>query len=742
MVRVRNIHPIKSEAVVDIDLWASNLKCTELEREDHLRAAKLVEECQYISTGSRYVWGDKGDCLTAGLGMAEMLIELHLDAASITASILYRAIREERLSLDKVKKSFDTEVLALLDGVTQMAAIGQALHPTREVVLGQSQSQVDTIRRMLVTMIDDVRVALIKLAERNCALHALKDEPLKRWQVAKEVSEVYAPLAHRLGIGYLKWELEDLAFRYLEPASYLQIAKLLDGKRLDREKFLGITQRAILAELESKDIDGEVQGRVKHIYSIWRKMQRKGIPFSEVYDIRAVRILVDDIQDCYAALGIVHTKWRNIPREFDDYIANPKSNGYQSLHTAVIGPEGKALEIQIRTHQMHNDAEFGVCAHWAYKGADKKLERQDSYEKKIDWLRQVLEWHEELGEVDALGPLTAEVAQDRIYVLTPKGHVLDLPEGSTPVDFAYHIHTEVGHKCRGAKVDGRIVPLTYHLKTGERIQILSSSEDKPSRDWLRLDLGYSRSSRTRSKIQQWFRLQAKDTNLDLGRSLLEREFKRMAMTSIDIKVVADKMNRQTVEELYISVGSGDTTAKQVVAAAQRIIDKARGEQLDFRDFETKPSIKQDTGVKVQGVGNLLTIIAGCCNPVPGDDIAGYITHGRGVSIHRSDCGKLLNLQAAEPSRIVLVEWGQSAVTFIAHIAVEAVDRQGLLRDITTMLSNDRVNVIGMNTISDTYQHTASMKLTVEVRSVVDLSRLLSRLSQLPNIINVQRVSEN
>jgi GTP pyrophosphokinase len=591
-------------------------------------------------------------------------------------------------------------------------------------------------------MIDDVRVALIKLAERNCALHALKDEPLKRWQVAKEVSEVYAPLAHRLGIGYLKWELEDLAFRYLEPASYLQIAKLLDGKRLDREKFLGITQRAILAELESKDIDGEVQGRVKHIYSIWRKMQRKGIPFSEVYDIRAVRILVDDIQDCYAALGIVHTKWRNIPREFDDYIANPKSNGYQSLHTAVIGPEGKALEIQIRTHQMHNDAEFGVCAHWAYKGADKKLERQDSYEKKIDWLRQVLEWHEELGEVDALGPLTAEVAQDRIYVLTPKGHVLDLPEGSTPVDFAYHIHTEVGHKCRGAKVDGRIVPLTYHLKTGERIQILSSSEDKPSRDWLRLDLGYSRSSRTRSKIQQWFRLQAKDTNLDLGRSLLEREFKRMAMTSIDIKVVADKMNRQTVEELYISVGSGDTTAKQVVAAAQRIIDKARGKQLDFRDFETKPSIKQDTGVKVQGVGNLLTIIAGCCNPVPGDDIAGYITHGRGVSIHRSDCGKLLNLQAAEPSRIVLVEWGQSAVTFIAHIAVEAVDRQGLLRDITTMLSNDRVNVIGMNTISDTYQHTASMKLTVEVRSVVDLSRLLSRLSQLPNIINVQRVSEN
>jgi GTP pyrophosphokinase len=438
----------------------------------------------------------------------------------------------------------------------------------------------------------------------------------------------------------------------------------------------------------------------------------------------------------------VHTKWRNIPRGFDDYIANPKSNGYQSLHTAVIGPEGKALEIQIRTHQMHNDAEFGVCAHWAYKGADKKLERQDSYEKKIDWLRQVLEWHEELGEVDALGPLTAEVAQDRIYVLTPKGHVLDLPEGSTPVDFAYHIHTEVGHKCRGAKVDGRIVPLTYHLKTGERIQILSSSEDKPSRDWLRLDLGYSRSSRTRSKIQQWFRLQAKDTNLDLGRSLLEREFKRMAMTSIDIKVVADKMNRQTVEELYISVGSGDTTAKQVVAAAQRIIDKARGEQLDFRDFETKRSIKQDTGVKVQGVGNLLTIIAGCCNPVPGDDIAGYITHGRGVSIHRSDCGKLLNLQAAEPSRIVLVEWGQSAVTFIAHIAVEAVDRQGLLRDITTMLSNDRVNVIGMNTISDTYQHTASMKLTVEVRSVVDLSRLLSRLSQLPNIINVQRVSEN
>jgi GTP pyrophosphokinase len=742
MVRVRNIHPVKSEAVVDLDDWANSLKCTEFEREEYLRAAKLVEEVQYISTGSRYVWGDEGDCLTAGLGMAEILIELHLDAASISAAILYRAIREERLSLDKVKKLFDTEVLALLDGVTQMAAIGQALHPTREVVLGQSQTQVDTIRRMLVTMIDDVRVALIKLAERNCALHALKNEPVKRRQVAKEVSEVYAPLAHRLGIGYLKWELEDLAFRYLEPDSYMQIAKLLDGKRRDREKFLSVVQKEILAELKAKNVNGEVQGRVKHIYSIWRKMQRKGISFSEVYDIRAVRILVNDLQDCYGALGVVHTKWRNIPREFDDYIANPKNNGYQSLHTAVIGPEGKALEIQIRTYQMHTDAEFGVCAHWAYKGADKKLERQDSYEQKIDWLRQVLEWHEELGEVDALGPLTSEVAQDRIYVFTPKGHVVDLPEGSTSVDFAYHIHTEVGHKCRGAKVDGRIVPLTYHLKTGERVEILSSNEAKPSRDWLRLDLGYSRSSRTRSKIQQWFRLQAKDTNLDLGRSVLEREFKRMAMTSVDIKVVADKMNCQSVEVLYISVGSGDITAKQVMAAAQRLIDKTHSRQLDFSDFETARTAKQDAGIKVQGVGNLLTVIAGCCNPVPGDDIAGYITHGRGVSVHRGDCGKLLNLQKNEPGRIVLVEWGQSAVTFIAHVAVEAVDRQGLLRDITTLLSNDRVNVIGMNTMSDTHQHTASMKLTVEVKSVTDLSRLLSRLSQLPNIVSVQRITEN
>ena len=741
MVRVRNIHPLKTADDIDIQHWLAGLSCSDDERNAFARAAELVAEVRYNPTESTYVWTGKGDCLRAGLGIAEMLIDLHMDIPSVIAGMLYRALREDRLSRVRVATEFDNEVLQLIDGVVQMAAIGQALHPTKEIVLGQNQTQVDTIRRMLVTMVDDVRVALIKLAERNCALHALKDEPVKRWHVANEAAEVYAPLAHRLGIGYLKWELEDLAFRYLQPEEYKRIAKLLDGRRLDREKFISATQKELVTELKSKNIQAEVHGRVKHIYSIWRKMQRKGISFSEVYDIRAVRILVNNIEECYAALGVVHTRWRNIPREFDDYIANPKSNGYQSLHTAVIGPEGKALEIQIRTHKMHADAEFGVCAHWAYKGADQQGAEQDSYEQKIDWLRQVLEWHEELGEVDVLGPLTSEVAQDRIYVFTPKGHVVDLPEGSTPVDFAYHIHTEVGHKCRGAKVDGRIVPLTYHLKTGQRVEILGSNEARPSRDWLRMDLGYSSSSRTRSKIQQWFRMQARDSNLDLGQNLVEREFKRLAMTSLDFKAVASKMKYQSVEELYIAVGSGDIASKQVVDAAQRMLDKARGEQLDFVAFDVDQASGNDTGIKVQGVGNLLTVIAGCCNPMPGDDIAGYITHGRGVSVHRTDCGKLLNLQTHSPTRVVLVEWGQTAITFMAHVAVEAVDRQGLLRDITTMLAGDRVNVIGMNTSTDVDSHTANIKLTVEVKSVLELSRLLSRLSQLPNVINVQRVSE-
>ena len=657
----------------------------------------------------------------------------------MVAAILYRAVREERLLLSDVQRDFGDDVAKLIDGVTQMDAITLSMDTGSGSILGQSQSQVDNLRRMLVTIIDDVRVVLLKLAERCCALRSLKPYPDRARLVAKEVAAVFAPLAHRLGIGHLKWELEDLSFRYMDPIAYKRIAKLLDGKRLEREHFIDDVKATLKAEMSAAGIDAQVHGRVKHIYSIWRKMQRKGIVFSEVYDIRAVRVLVNDVAECYAALGHAHSLWRNIPQEFDDYIANPKSNGYKSLHTAVIGPQGKVLEIQIRSHDMHVDAEFGVCAHWSYKGADAQEKGVDSYEQKIEWLRQVLEWQEALDDVSGLQGLSAEVSEDRIYVFTPKGHVVDLPKSSTPIDFAYHIHTEVGHRCRGAKVNDRIVPLTHRLKTGQRIDILTGKEADPSRDWLRPDLGYCQSNRTRSKIQQWFRLQNREENLGIGRSLVEREFKRLDLTSLDYKEVANTLHRHSVEDLYVAVGAADLTISQVAKAAERIVKAGESQQLALPALEPRPASASDPSIRVQGVGNLLTSVAACCSPVSGDDISGYITLSRGVSVHRSDCIKLLNLKAKEPERIIEVTWGEEATMYPAVLMVEAYDRQGLLRDITTVLLDSSVNVTGMNTQSDKHKHTASMEIRLEVIGLEALSSLITKLDQLPNVLSAKRV---
>ncbi|MEH6550215.1 MAG: GTP diphosphokinase [Pseudomonadales bacterium] len=742
MVRVRKFYPFPGDKDVDLSGWLARLSLPEKEHADVQRACELVADVRHLPGNPDYLWSDTTDCYRVGLEMADILVELGLEPQTLLAAILYRAVREEKLPLKTVELEFGKPTARLVQGVTEMEAIGNALHPTTETVLGQSQSQVDNIRRMLVTMIDDVRVALIKLAERNCALHALKDEPVKRWQVAREVSEVYAPLAHRLGIGHIKWELEDLAFRYLEPQAYKQIATLLDGRRLDRQQFIDSVREELTQRLSSTGLDAEVNGRVKHIFSIWKKMQRKNIPFSEIYDIRAVRILVDSLPECYAALGVVHTAWRNLPNEFDDYIANPKSNGYQSLHTAVIGPGGKALEVQIRTHKMHQESEFGVCAHWAYKGADTTKGSSASYDDKIAWLRQVLEWHEELGDVDGLADLASEVSQDRIYVFTPEGHVVDLPRGSTPVDFAYHVHTEVGHRCRGARVDRRIVPLTFQLITGQQVEILTGKDAQPSRDWLRVDLGYSRSSRTRSKIQQWFRLQAREENVDAGAAIVEREFKRLALTSLDFKLVANKLKRPTVDDMYAAVGSGEISSAQVLAAAQRMFEKAEAKQLDFAGFTPPSRERPSAGIVVHGVGNLLTAVAGCCNPVPGDEIIGYITHGRGITVHRRDCGKFSSLHEREPERAVEVEWGDSPARFPAVIAVQANDRPSLLHDVTSLLAQDRINVTGLNTVTHPEDGSVNMQVTVEVSGLSALSRLCGRLTELPNVVSVERLRDD
>ena len=745
MVKVRQDRPMSENGQVDVEAWIDRFNSlhtqTDTSRTELRRAAELSLSLVDIHSDDDHNWGEDFSCFHIGLEMAEILTDLQLDQDALVAAILYRAVRENKITLVDVQAQFGDTVAKLVKGVLRMAAISYQRTENEERVLGnEAEVQAEKIRKMLVAMVDDVRVALIKLAERTCAIRAVKSaSPQRRHQVAREVADIYAPLAHRLGIGHIKWELEDLSFRYLEPAEYKQIASLLDERRLARQQFIDDMLTLLRVELQAADIDGEVSGRAKHIYSIWRKMKRKEIPFSQVYDIRAVRILVPSVRDCYTVLGIVHSLWRNIPHEFDDYIASPKENGYRSLHTAVMGPENKVLEIQIRTFEMHEESELGVCAHWRYKGTDTET-TQDSYELKIAWLRQVLEWHEELGgSSEELQDDVRAVDQDRIYVFTPDGHVVDLPRSATPLDFAYRIHTDVGHHCRGAKINNRIVPLNYHLNNADQVEILTGKREAPSRDWLNPALGYVNTVRARAKIQHWFKQQARDQNIAEGQALLDREFKRLALLDLDFASLAQKLRFNSLDDLYAAVGASDIGVGQVLNAAQKQLDAADPQQ-PLIPFKVKsPKKKKDSDFYIEGVGNLLTQIASCCNPVPGDAITGYITLGKGVSIHRQDCSNILQLQTDEPQRIIKVEWGNTPQSaYSVDIIIEAYDRYGLLRDITTLLDNERINISALQTLSDKRKNTVDMQVTAEIRSFDELSRILTKLNQLPNVASARR----
>jgi GTP pyrophosphokinase len=750
MVKVREDQPINPDGSVNISGWLIRLQddvaLTQPERVE--AACELAQRLELdAASNSENAWSASGSSsFRTGLEMADILGELQMDEDTLIAAILYRAIREEQIKLSEVEEQFGATVSKLIHGVTEMAAISQIQMPEDGTVFGQNKSQLENLRKMLVTMIDDVRVALIKLAERTCAIREVKKAPRdKRLRVAREVFEIYAPLAHRLGIGYIKWELEDLSFRYLEEDQYKSIARLLSEKRLDRTEYIAKVLDLLRGKLEAEGIEPEVNGRAKHIYSIWRKMQRKNIEFSEVYDVRAVRILVPNVKDCYTALGVIHGEWHHIPHEFDDYIATPKENGYRSLHTAVVGPEGKVLEVQIRTHDMHEEAELGVCAHWLYKGTDTN-QTSDSYEEKIAWLRQVLEWHEEVGDANGLREeLRNDVAPDRIYIFTPDGHVVDLPHDATPVDFAYRVHTEVGHRCRGAKVNGRIVPLTYHLKTGDQVEILTSENTRPSRDWLNPALGYALTSRTRAKIQSWFKLQDRDQNIIEGRQQLEKEFKQLGLSGLDLAKLAKAVNYNSNEDMYAAIGAGDLRTGQVLSVAQNLFGETDDEEqleklLMHRRYHQGSKNADD--ITIFGVGNLMTQIAKCCHPVPGDDIVGYITVGRGVSIHRQDCGNALQLTTEDPHRMINVEWGEKTQhMYSVDVRVRAWDRSGLLRDIMSVLANEKVNVLSVNTLTDKKENQANILITLEVEGLQVLGRVLNRTEQLPNILEVQRFSE-
>ena len=599
-------------------------------------------------------------------------------------------------------------------------------------------AQAEALRKMLLAIVTDPRLVLIKLAAQLVALRNSRDAPAQeRERIARETRDIYAPLASRLGVWQLKWELEDLSFRHLEPDNYKLVAGWLAAKRIDRERYIDEVIGQINAELTRAHIEHDVAGRPKHLYSIWRKMQRKGLSFDQLYDIRAVRVLVNSLADCYATLGIVHSLWSYIPGEFDDYIATPKDNLYRSLHTAVIGPGKLPVEIQIRTREMHEHAELGVAAHWRYKEGGK---RNPAYEQKIVWLRQILEPADrdtQESSNDFLDRVRSEVFEDRVYALSPRGEVIELPRGATPLDFAYHVHTDLGHRCRGAKVNGRMVPLTQQLANGDQVEIITAKQPNPSRDWLVPSLGYLVSQRNRSKVRSWFRKLDEEQNRQQGRQIFERELQRLAIHNLSLEELLKEMRFDTADLLYQAIGEGDITAAQIAGAILRLV---RPQELPS-PIPRRPAVATKTpqGITIEGVGDLLSHFPRCCSPVPPEAIAGYITLGRGVSIHRQDCTALKHLEQTHPERLIAVEWGTgSDRAFPVDINVRAFDRRGLVRDITGVLADSKINIQGMNTQTDDADGIADINLRVTVQDLEELSRVLGRIQGLPNIMSARR----
>jgi len=676
--------------------------------------------------------------ITHAMAVAEILVKLHLDPQAVVAAILHDVVEDTEVTLDDILELFGEEVAGLVDGVTKLSLIEQQDLNERGT---REHMHAESLRKLLLAMAEDVRVVLIKLADRLHNLRTLKYlSESKQKRVARETMDIYTPLANRLGIWQVKWELEDLSFRFLEPEHYKKVAAFLDERRVDRERYINHAIRIIKAEMHKAGIKAEVHGRPKHIYSIWKKMQRKGLNFNAVYDIRAIRVLVSKVQDCYAALGAIHTIWRHIPHEFDDYIATPKENMYQSIHTAVIGPEGKTLEVQIRSHDMHNHAELGVAAHWNYKEGGKV---DANYEQKIAWLRQMLEWKDESDDAgDFIDRFKSEVFQDRVYVITPQGDIIDLAQGATPLDFAYHIHTDIGHRCRGAKVDGHIVNLTYELKSGEQVEVLTTKSGRPSRDWLNPQLGYLKTSRARAKVRHWFKQQDHEQNVSQGREALEKDIRRLNLQGINHKTLAEKFNFDNVEDFYAATGRGDITSTQIASRGHSLCQSDEPVRQPV-PAARKPREVTQGDIDIEGVGNLLTNMARCCSPAPGDPIIGYITQGAGVTVHRRDCRNILKMPDSRRVRLINVEWGVNAnELYPVDIRLETIDRQGLLRDVLNILSNEKINVNTVNTVSNKGDNTAIMNLTIEVESVSQLSSILNRIGQLNNVLEVNRVRSN
>lgn len=725
------------------------------DRELVMRAYRIAEQAHQTQ---RRVSGEP--YISHCVAVAGILSEMRVPAPVVAAALLHDTVEDTDITLADIHRDFGDEIARLVDGVTKLTQLprvsrgdqhqGDELVETDEKDLAERRGLVnseeevfllqrsrkydaasETLRKTFLAMGEDVRVVLIKLADRLHNMRTLSHMPdHKRRRIAQETLDIFAPLANRLGIWQIKWELEDLAFRYVNPTKFREIADNLSIRRVEREREMDEIKMKLEKVLMDAGIKADVSARPKHIYSIYRKMNRKGVPFELVHDVRAVRILVPDIQSCYTTLGIVHTHWRPIPGEFDDYIAAPKDNFYRSLHTAVNYDDGQTLEIQVRTQEMHQSAEYGIAAHWRYKEGSS---RDEEYEKRILWLRSLMDWRQDVQDaVEFVDSMKSEVFEDRVYVFTPRGDIIDLPQGSTPIDFAYQVHTDVGHRCRGAKINGKLVSLDYRLKTGDKVEILSAKRGGPSRDWLNTNLGLVKTQRARQKIRQWFKRQAREQNIAHGKAILEKELRRLGLGEINLEKLAREFEHKTTDDFYEAIGMSDLTLPRLVKHLTLDKEEAKPDEI----LPTGAPSKAPTGetVSVLGLKGLLTNFARCCNPGPGDEIVGYITRGRGATIHRKDCPNILNVE--DPNRLIQVSWGEAQATYPIPVKIKAYDRDGLMRDVSTLIAEEGVNMPKVKV--ETTKNLAVFDLVLEVRDIVQLSRILNRLENLPNVMEAKR----
>ena len=731
MVAIRHSHEL-NPATFELAGWSASLNMSPITF-DKLQNAWRYSQEKLDPTQYELMWD--------GIEMAEILYGLNMDDDSLVAAMLFPLVKGNIIDLVQVKEDFSNQVKNLVKGVLEMENIRQLSSNSA------SDLQIDNIRRMLLAMVDDFRCVVIKLAERITYLRA-KNRYSEEDVVlaAKECSHVYAPLANRLGIGQLKWELEDYCFRALHPQCYRQIAKInLGERRVERERYIADFVADLTASLKEELTDVQVYGRPKHIYSIWKKMQKKNLRFEQLFDIRAVRVIVPALEDCYTALSIIHTKYKHLPEHFDDYIAQPKPNGYQSIHTVVLGKGDKPIEVQIRTQKMHDDAELGVAAHWKYK--EGVTAGRSGYEEKIVWLRKLLAWQNDIADSgDVVDEMRSQVFDDRVYVFTPRGEVIDLPKDATPLDFAYAIHSEIGHRCIGAKVAGKIVPFTYHLKMGDQVEIITQKQPTPSRDWLNPNTGFVNTSKARSKIIAWFKKLDREKNIPLGREALDAEMTKLGLTQKQIELYALPLyNIKQMDDLYAGIGGGDIKLNQLSHYLQSRLIKPTAEQEDeavLKQLNKNTHHKAKNGqVIIEGVGNLMHSIARCCQPIHGDPIVGYITQGRGISIHKADCEQLYELQSLNPARVVEAQWGNiSGDGLSLTIRIVANDRNGLLRDVSAIMANEKVNVLSVSSRTDVKRGLAIINMEIQMNNVTMLNKILARITLLDDVIEARRAA--